>query len=462
MSDWRGKPQSALLSANSSPSFDGGRGSSLTIWVLMVLMTVMIGRVHEVFLWTFRLGRIAGIILVILFLLEIGRKGRTLLVGTPQVKCAAILLGFAILSIPGSLWRGFSVGVLLSVYLKILLFFYVIACVCVRVRDVERLIWGLALSVWALGVVVIWSHLTGRLAEGVNIAVSGRFGERLAVGTTYDSNDMAFVLVCAVPFLVCYMEQAKGWRKPLLVGTILISLGALTLTLSRGGFLGIMAVAGYLVLTARRGIVGPRVVIAFLALAVFIFFAPPQYWERITTMLHPSSTDAGAGTERLEIWKNAFRNIVLVHPVFGVGIGAFTVAEGLTHGGAGKWSAAHNSFLEIWAEQGTGALICFVAMIWVTIRQMRRIRHIGREDRRLAAFEWISRAVEGSLIGYCTAGFFLSQEYSSMLYFTVAVGSATYSMSQRVGASVTPVVPVPPPMLGLWHASKGERRYGPE
>src|SRR5207237_1598421 len=133
--------------------------------------------------------------------------------------------------------------------------------------------------------------------------------------------------------------------------------------------------------------------------ALLMAAAPARYWDLMSTIWAPALggeyLEAGVFT-RVELWKGGVR-LFLASPLTGVGIGMYEVAEGLSHGGRGKWSAAHNSFLQLATELGLVGFTLFVALIALSIRSARRARRLARSDPRLRDLGWISAAIEPSL-----------------------------------------------------------------
>jgi O-antigen ligase len=114
------------------------------------------------------------------------------------------------------------------------------------------------------------------------------------------------------------------------------------------------------------------------------------------------------------------------HPLTGVGVAAFPIAEGRLSSlaerqafGMGlKWSAAHNSFVQIGAELGVGGLLLFLILLYASFKATAEIVRgpPGSSKRRGGDDAALAQALIGTLIAYCVAGFFLSQAYSAFMY----------------------------------------------
>ncbi|PYO83031.1 MAG: hypothetical protein DMD65_06865, partial [Gemmatimonadetes bacterium] len=137
---------------------------------------------------------------------------------------------------------------------------------------------------------------------------------------------------------------------------------------SRGGFLGCVAVALYL-LVCFDGM-SPMKRWGAVAVPVLLLVALGNggYFERMQTLLNPSADYNWSGnseTGRMEVWKRGI-GYMLDHPFLGVGAQAFGIAEGTLapeaarleeYGKGFKWSTAHNAFVEVGAEIGVFGLL---------------------------------------------------------------------------------------------------------
>jgi O-antigen ligase len=275
---------------------------------------------------------------------------------------------------------------------------------------------------------VIWALLAAVLVLGLMLRPSGGF-ERVTVSGTYDANDLAFVMICTLPVAASLFTSEKGLRRAAAGIVALLAVLSVVRSGSRGGFLGLIAIGTVLLMRLpwRPGAVAALVV---GSLVIFGWFASDAYWMRITTIWGggeggiTNPYDAGGITAaRWNVWKTGLR-LFLNNPLLGVGAGAYNVAEGYSHGGAGKWSAAHNSFLQIATELGVVGLILFVFVLYRAVASCRELAREGSEYRDRAALQPLARGVEIGLYGYLVTGFGLSQAYSALLYVLLGLAVA--------------------------------------
>jgi O-antigen ligase len=112
------------------------------------------------------------------------------------------------------------------------------------------------------------------------------------------------------------------------------------------------------------------------------------------------------------------------NPIFGVGIDGFTTAEGYSHKDiGGKWSTAHNSFIQIGAELGVVGLILFCYIIWASLKGMKKVlKRVGQEERAYSGLTTFY-AIQCSWVGYAIGGFFLSAAHSPLFFLLAGLST---------------------------------------
>jgi O-antigen ligase len=348
-----------------------------------------------------------------------------------------VLIG---LSIPTSYWPGASFGALTTFPKNFTCFLMVVYCIRSR-RELRLALWSFLVAVGGLALVAL---------------VAGRSGGNL-VTQSYDSNDLAFVMACGIPLAVILIFSERGplrWILPLVA-----FLGTLTviLTKSRGGFIALAVVSLVTLVKVPSRIPFLRTGLTLSAILIFSLVAPPTYWQRISTIWGGEDLKTAADgylrggfeTARWQIWKNGLI-LIASHPILGVGAGAFTVAEGSLHKG-GKWNAPHSSFIQIAAELGLPGLGVFLFLLYRGFSNCRRVIRATRGSRSLAGHFWVAHGLEASLCGYVVAGSALSQAYSDIFYFLLAMSlilvRLTASRLHGVGGLTAASRPV---AGGLW------------
>jgi len=255
-------------------------------------------------------------------------------------------------------------------------------------------------------------------------------------GTIGDANELSAALVAG--FALCVGLTLVARPSPILragawAGAVICLLGSF-LTLSRGGFVALAMVLVASVVFGGRWRAGAAWIAVLVALSAGFFFAAlasPQAVERLTV--------ADGGTGRTDIWTIGWR-MVQDQPVLGVGVGNFQTASIhylLEPGGIDRDefivdspTVAHNTYLHVLAELGIVGLALFLAIILVSLRSALRAARTfcarGGPDMEL-----LSRAVFIGLIGILVADFFISEQFSKLLWLLLGAGPALLAIAWR-------------------------------
>src|SRR2546423_2232130 len=381
--------------------------------VLTVLILMQVWRVQGLIRGTplYGVPVIATVVTLGLLLLDRDPQRRLARPSQPVVRAALGILVLVVLSIPGSLYPARSVTFLLKDYLRSVVLMLLVAASVRGLTDLRRLAWVQIIGVTLSSAIIVTS------------AQIGREGRLDAEGTYYDANDLAALIVCTLPLVLYAWRRPTGTLGRLLLAAITVFLmTTLGRTGSRGGFLGFLVVAGYLLLRFRGISKAKRLGAVALLVVLLVTLASDRYFARIETLLHPSADYNWSGrseTGRVEIWKRGISYMVS-HPVLGVGAAAFPRAEGTLspearerqrYGRSFQWSTAHNSFILIGAELGVLGVVFLLMLLLDAFRMLARIRR-GPPGAETALAEVLS----ASLAGFVVTAFFLSEAYSAYLY----------------------------------------------
>lgn len=433
--------KAAMAGAPVAPVTQRFRWDALQAALVLVLL-LEVWRVQLLVRGTplFGLPVLATAAAAVLFALDRDPRRRLGRLDQPIVRWALGIVVLVALSIPGGLNPGRSLTFLLKDYARSVILMLLIAASIRGLADVRRLAWvqiaGLTLCALAI----------------LSNAEVGSEGRLSTEHTYYDPNDLATLIVCTLP-LVLYL-----WRRPTrLLGRL--ALAAVTVFLmatlgetgSRGGFLGFVVVAGYLLLRFSGISRAKRVGAVAVLVVMLVGLASDRYFERIETILHPSADYNWSGkseTGRMEIWKRGVE-YMLSHPALGVGAANFERAEGTLspearerqrYGRSFRWSTAHNSFIQIGAELGVMGLVLLVALFADGFRVLGRVRRWRAGEATVLA-----QVLTACLLGFVVTAIFLSQAYSAYLY---ALLGMALGLSRVVSAAAAGVQPRASP--GVW------------
>ncbi|MFO0701280.1 MAG: O-antigen ligase family protein [Nitrospira sp.] len=204
-------------------------------------------------------------------------------------------------------------------------------------------------------------------------------GGRGPGGHVGDENDAALALNSFIPLVFLSMFLAKSVLQRVLYG---LALGIMVLgvaaTMSRGGFIGLVAALGYcFFLTPNKG---KTLALGFVMLLILIPLAPEKYWDEIASIGTEASNEdprLGTGALRKEYWKAA-REMFKANPVFGVGAGNFRWNLGKYQtqdqferlGRSLEGTECHSVYFATLAELGAAGFGLFLATLWYNVRDL--------------------------------------------------------------------------------------------
>lgn len=360
----------------------------------------------------------------------------------PPAICAMALWGLAVVGVPFSLLPGGSLSVALKDIGTAVLLLVAIMATTRSPRDAYRMSGAQVVGAVVYSVFVLTHYSVG---------ADGRLGDLVY----YDTNGLGLVLICTLPLAEWFAFHGANLVVRAAAGaSICLFFVTLAKTGSRGAFLGLIAVIGYGIFASRSTPVRRRVTVAALFGVLLVGAAGSQYWHMMDTILHPTKDYNWSGnseTGRMDVWERGI-GYMLDNPIMGVGAGAFSAAEGTISPLADrqmyavgvKWSAAHNSFLEVGAELGFPGLLAFLALIGTGFARARKSSALGLAvgDQRAAA---MGDALAASLVGFCVSGFFLSMAYSAFLFAQIGIAGGLYQTLSRRSAALVPAGPPPVP-----------------
>jgi O-antigen ligase len=210
---------------------------------------------------------------------------------------------------------------------------------------------------------------------------------------------------------------------------------------SRGTFLGLIAVVFTLLFSLRQVSVAKRVGFVVTIVVALVLVAPPGYWDQMNTLKEPTEDynwDSNYG--RRKVWLRGLE-YMWSNPLTGVGINNFRMAEGLISdpainfsGNIGeriKWSAAHNSFIQVGSEMGVQGLIVWSSLILGGLVGMQRLRRRlpdvwARGDPEQRFLYAATMYLPVSLVGFTVTASFVSFAYIDPIYVLSAYLAGTY------------------------------------
>jgi O-antigen ligase len=275
------------------------------------------------------------------------------------------------------------------------------------------------------------------------------FGRAIGPFVYGNPNDLAaHTILLLGPALALWAGASRkspvGWMG--LASAALLTV-VIVLTQSRGAFLalGVMALPSTITLVRRR----PRAAVGLAAfVGVALYLAPASFWARMQGLGKATSVETigemdpeGSARQRFAVLRTA-THIIQDHPVLGVGLGAYELANARYNPALGTLDT-HNTYLNVLAETGVPGLVLFLALAVSVLRTVRDARR--RAGRAQAAQAEVLRWLQYALMGYLIAGVFGSFSRLAFLYVYLALlWCASRAMCAEV-PSATPSAPAPQP-----------------
>jgi O-antigen ligase len=329
-----------------------------------------------------------------------------------EINLVLLLTVAALLSMPladdiGGAWKTFSEHLIKA----IVIFVVLVNTVRTELRLKLLLLLVLGVSIY-LSVNAINDYRLGLFGTGTVGMADARIVGRIR-GLFENSNDLALHLVTMIPIAVVLgMGKRDPFRKLIYLGTAALMVGAVVVTFSRGGFLGLVA-AGF-ILVRRLGRKNRTATTAALVFAVILFLAlaPGAYSGRLSSIVNSSADLTGSSSQRNEVLKRSIW-VALRYPLFGVGIGNFRQKSP-------RNLETHNAYTQVASEMGLAAMVIYIMFLVHPLRRLRLIENTSYSKPDQTKFFYLSVGLQASLVGFMVSSFFGAVAYQWYVYYLVA------------------------------------------
>lgn len=362
---------------------------------------------------------------------------------TPMIFMGLFLLSM-LLSLPGSFYRTLTMDRFTEV-IRIVYMTYLIVHLIDTVPRLQGFMVTLCLIMAYLSTMIVLRFF---LHPDTRIEGKGGSGG-IAGGFLGDGNDYALAQNVVLPWVIALLGVVdKKLLRLALIYSLVIGVFAVSVTYSRGGFLGLAMVFlgfyGLWMVRSRRyveGVVVGAIAIALIVVGIFAF-APRDFVDRMTSIGEYEQDESALG--RLDAWGAGVRMFV-DHPFIGVGAGAFSIAYGMQYkpvdAVAANWREAHNVFFQVLGEMGFIGILTFYGLffsIWVQAYKLRHTRLTDRRENRF--FHAVRGAVLVSLLSWFVSSMFLSVAYYPHLFILVMVVTSLRYLARIRAQSLPEVV----------------------
>lgn len=265
-------------------------------------------------------------------------------------------------------------------------------------------------------------------------------------GFLRDENDLALGCASALGFCMFGFGAQRGFQRWLSAAFAILFVCAAVATVSRGGFLALLAVGLYYFVISRHKLRDLGVVM--VAAAAFLAFAPKEFIDEMYTI---QNTDEGTAEKRQFLWAIAW-NIWKEYPVMGAGGGNFQYLAGDFQPTEGDWppeyfqrsssgTVVHSLFFQLLSEQGligVGLLGWLLYEHFGTLWRLRRTVHSRRDvpPDLVRDVDCYTGALGAAAIGFLAAGGFIATLYYPYLWYFGGMTVALDALTRRELAAV--------------------------
>lgn len=248
-----------------------------------------------------------------------------------------------------------------------------------------------------------------------------------------DNNSLATALLMIIPLLFyLYLHSAVRAVRVSVLVVLGLSVVTVIMTFSRGGFVGLLVLGGYMVKNSKNKF--GAVFLVILAGILIYAFAPAAWFSRLDTIETADNDSSFMG--RVVAWKISWL-IAMDHPLFGGGMHAVQQpfvwdfykpflykldfvttppADVIPH-------AAHSMYFEVLGDLGFIGLALFLSMLALAFWNCRQTYRMSRQHPSLAWAADLARMMQISLVVYIVTAAALSMAYFELIYIMVALTS---------------------------------------
>lgn len=436
--------------------------------IALFLLTVLtVSRIHEQYKWlsVLRPALVATAAAALYaYLRPDVVSGRSLLSTWP----AKVIAAFGVWAAFGAMFGisfGASASFILNVYLKTLVFAYLLIASIRNTSDLKTLIWAYVIATAFLCYTTLFVFSLHHYGNGAGY-------DRLANADTYDANDLGLVLCVGLAFTLLAFTTS-GIKGKLFCAVVICATGAgIAKTGSRGAFVGLLALGAGLLLLLDRVSVIQRIAFIVVTIIGLTTFAPPGYWDQMKTIEDPKNDynwSSVNGRRQVAIRGMGY---MMSYPIFGLGIHNFSKAECFISekaenhevGTGIRCTPPHNAYIEAGAELGLPgmALWLFIipgGVIHLILLRSRLPRAWARGDpeQRFLYCSVVYFAV--ALLAYAFGSFFLSFAWTDISYFLMAMLAGLWiCVEERRARDAAPALPGAP--MPVQAVATGTRRSG--
>ena len=412
--------------------------------ILLIYLFLVVSRGVELLVTILGINlHLALILMMVLLAAAVLTGGLLKVVGTPVVLMFTAFTGWFLLTILTSQWRGGSVATLWNFWLTSYACALLIPSLISSLDQCRKACYCLAFSLIPilLATVLYQSSVGDR--------------DQVLFGTLGNPNDLAFSMLMLIPFAVFVIasESLRNWKAIACMFTILLALLKTLKTGSRAAMVT-MAICSIILLFSGKMKTKLRMIgLASVILVIAVATVPSQTFQRYTTIFSGTSIDADMSvdevsavqstTARKMLFQESF-NLMLQHPLFGVGPGIFAAAlagDQKDRGVQESWHEAHNSYTQIGSEMGVIAFLVYVAILIYSLKRAASIYRGTRNDPTRIAIRRMAASLFMALMIFAICATFGNYSYTFHLPILAGLVQA-FDVCVREEMNARPSAPV--------------------
>ncbi len=241
------------------------------------------------------------------------------------------------------------------------------------------------------------------------------------------NNELGLALVMTIPMMYyLFLTEANKWVRRGSLAIMGFSMLAVLTTHSRGAFLAMGAMVGFLWLKSRRKALTGILLLA--AVPLLVMFMPEHWTERMWSIKDYDSDGSAQG--RINAWWFAY-NLALDHPLTGGGFGTFTKSLFMVYApNPQDHHDAHSIYFEVLGEHGFVGLGLFLSLGALALLSAGHTARLCKDIPQLAWISDLNKLVQVSLVGYAVGGAFLGLAYFDLYYHYVAIVIVTGQLAR--------------------------------
>jgi O-antigen ligase len=362
-----------------------------------------------------------------------------------------LLLVFLVIQFVSTIFSEYQMQALSNIitYLVEGVLLYFLLVNVVRTPEMLRLaIWALLFAGILLGGVPLLQQITGTFDNnyggfgqsdvvGFTTGESSLFGDvrqPRSAGAIGEKNFYAQIMLIAVPLGLSRIWGERSIILRLLAAFATFVAGSgMVLAFSRGAAVGFLLLV---VIMVFLRLIKPYQLALFGGIVVLLLIAFPQYSRRLISLgtLSQLFSDNADNTITDTSFKGRLTEMLAAayvfadHPIIGVGPGIFKYYSSKYGNVLGihmlqGTREAHSLYLGIAADLGIPGIICFLAILYLTLRNLWRTHQRLKEKR--PDLSNIALSFMLSLIGFMTTGIFLHLSFMRYFFMLIALANAT-------------------------------------